>query len=305
MSSEVDQGASDSHVKRKSSRISILGYRIKRRAILIAVCMLIASFAGVALIAWFISGSHEGAGDISVAATDPLGDVELALVAAVASGEITVDTILGAYRKATRMGQVHSIILRGRYQENGQHYQMNLVSKTPNLFRKSLKGHELDMLIVFDGVGTKLRTKSVGGEESSRPIEDPVYRSALILEGAFLALAPTAPFALEASEGTRYARDLDQVYDGSPCWTVISQMPASPSISHLIDSESGLERVRYLTQQIDNKDCQISVHFSDYRESDGLVVPHTYELRVDGVIQGKAVIDTVQVDSGVMPWMFE
>ena len=184
----------------------------------------------------------------------------LELLAPKAGGEITVDSILDAHRKATGLGQISSLILRGRYQENGQQYQMSLVSKTPNLFRKSLKGNELDMLIVFDGEGTLLRTRSADGEEISRSIEDSVYRSALILEGAFLALAP-ASVALNASAKTRYGRDVDQVYDGSPCWTILSQMPGLPSISHLIDSETGFERVRYLTLQIDNQDYQISIHF--------------------------------------------
>ena len=34
------------------------------------------------------------------------------------------------------------------------------------------------------------------------------------------------------------------------------------------------------------------------------MVPHVYELKVNGIRSGKAAIDTVQVDSGVMHWMF-
>jgi len=213
--------------------------------------------------------------------------------------ELTLDSILEKYRAATGLNEVNSLLLHGTYFEDGRRFEMKLATKAPNLIRKTLTDANLEMACIFDGQSARIEVAQ-GDQTVSNALEDVLYRNAIILEGAFLALAGGTLAEVQPD----YLWQPDQVYDGRACWTVVSQIPGYPQINHLIDTESHVERVRYLDVPVGEKRHQVSIHFNEFRQQADCLLPHAYTLKVDGATRGEATLTSVQRNPGLMPWMF-
>ena len=170
-----------------------------------------------------------------------------------------------------------------------------------DLVRKTLADATLAMVCSYDGKQASIEIQSGSvGEPVTQPLEDAIYQKAIELEGAFLSLADYGII----QQSPFYEWQADQRYNGKPCWTIVSKLPRATQITHLIDQETGFEQVRYLNLMIDGTKYQLSIHFSDFREDQGLSLPHAYILKVNGSIRGQAQIDSIVSNSGLMPWKF-
>jgi len=214
--------------------------------------------------------------------------------------EISLQSILETYRAATGLRDTQSLFLHGEYVEDGRRFEMKLAAKAPDLVRKTLNDEKLSMICSYDGETATVEVDPGTGQNVSQAIEDPLYQNAIILEGAFLSLADTGVELLSP----RHSWEPEQAYEGKAHWTVASRLPDSPLIHHLIDPDTGFERVRYLEVAVEGTRHQISMHFSDFRESGGHTLPHAYEIKVNGTLRGQGRIHSIQSNRGLMPWMF-
>lgn len=314
-----------SHRSRHKNRTYIhlpFAYRVRRKEFYRFIVTSVLLLAFTVLIPWAIycytldasvsAGSQivEPTGVVPYASLEPLLDrspiaaASVLNTAADANAQpaiVSLASILAKYRTATGLREVQSLLLHGSYLEDGRKFEMKLAAKAPNLVSKNLSDDELEMVCRYNGSKATIEIATgAPGQAVTQALEDAIYERAIILEGAFLSLADFGTELLTP----RYAWQADQMYDGKPCWTVVSQLPGTPEISHLLDQESGFELVRYLDLVVEGSKHQLSIHFSDFRQHDALHLPHAYTLKVNGAIRGQARVDSIQRNPGLMPWMF-
>lgn len=214
--------------------------------------------------------------------------------------KISLASILEKYRAVSGLQEVNSVLISGRYVEDSRRFEMILASKAPAFVSKSLQDNNTEIVLSFDGAKAIITVEENGGKSVTKKLEHGIYRSAFLLEGLSLGLAGTSGSEVRVN----HALEANQVYEGRECWTVLSQLPGCPTMTHLIDCVSGYERARYLTMIENGQSLQISLHFSGHRKSGQYLLPHRYKLVVNGVTRGQAFIQSIQVNSGIMPWMF-
>jgi len=211
---------------------------------------------------------------------------------------LTLDLILEKHRSAIGLEGAQSILLSGKYVEDGREFEMKLAAKMPTQIRKTLRDPKVEIACIFDGENARVEVTR-DEERVTQVLDDVLYQNAMILEGAMMSLG----MHLEDTNA-QYHRGKDQTYEGRNCWTIVSLIPGTPVMSHLIDPETGLESARYLNLVVDEKPHQVSLHFSDYRAVDSFHFPHVYILKIDGKTRGSATIESVKYNPGLMPWMF-
>jgi hypothetical protein len=215
------------------------------------------------------------------------------------AGAVTVQSILASYRAASGLSELQSLIVHSSYLEGGRTFSMDLAAKAPGLVRKTLSDPTTKITCSFDGEAVQIKVEDTTGQGATQQVQDVLYRQAIMLEGALFALASSDPY-LEML----HRREADQTYASQLCWTIVSHSPLRQPITHLIDSETGYERARYVTCMHEGQSHQLSVHLSDYRPHGGGHLPFRYTLKIDGVSRGEARIESIQINPGLMPWMF-
>lgn len=216
-----------------------------------------------------------------------------------ATGSSLMD-ILSRTRAAMGLNEVRSLLLHGVYEEDGRVFDMKLAARMPTSVRKYLRDDTLEIMCSFDGTAATVQVQKAEQGVVRQPLTEAVAQYAIILEGAFFSLAIKDP----ELDTVKYSRGADQVYEGRACWTIESKQPGQPAIYHLIDMETALEHVRYITAVIDGKDFRLSVHYTDFEVVNGVNFPRAYVLKVNDIIRGQARVRRVQRNVGLMPWMF-
>ena len=219
--------------------------------------------------------------------------------AAVEAEPLSLGSILDKYRTASGMSEVQGIILHGNYAEDGREFAMKLLAKSPGLVRKTLKDDALEMICRYDGETANIEIEDPEGKLHQQALTDALYQQAIILEGAVLALASD-----QLPDVLAYKWEADQTYDGQACWTIRRRMSTNQSMIHLLDPETGLERVRFVYFMHGGQRQQLSLHLSDYRQQGAGALPFGYTLKFNGKLRGEAKLDSIQLNPGLMPWMF-
>ena len=219
--------------------------------------------------------------------------------AAVEAESLSLESILEKYRTVSGMSEVQGVILRGEYVEDGRDFTMKLLAKTPGLVRKTLKDDALKMVCSYDGATANIEIEDPEGQMHQQALTDILYQQAIILEGAVLALASD-----QLPDVLAYKWEADQTYEGQPCWTIRRRMSTQHSMIHLLDVETGLERVRFVHFEHEGQRQQLSLHLSDYRQQGAGQLPFGYVLKFNGKLRGEAKLDSIQLNPGLMPWMF-
>lgn len=212
---------------------------------------------------------------------------------------LVIQSILEKYRIATGLSDVQSLILRGRYIEDGRDFSMKLMVKFPGLVSKTLEDSALKIVCSFDGDQATIEVEDASGETHKQALSDVLYQQAILLEGSVLSLtSDRLPDALV------YKWAADQRYDGRNCWTIRRRVSSQESMIHLIDKETNLELVRFVYFMHEGERQQLSLHLSDYRQQGKGYLPFAYTLKLNGEVRGEAQIESIQLNSGLMPWMF-
>ena len=216
-----------------------------------------------------------------------------------AAEPLSLELILEKYRTAVGLSEVKGVILHGRYVEDEHDFAMKLMVKSPRLVRKVLTDAGLSMVCSYDGDQASIEIEDPEGQLHQQPLSDELYRQAIILEGAVLSLASD-----KLPDVLVYQWEADQDYEGLNYWTIRRRVSAQQSMIHLLDPETGLERVRFVTFMHEGQRQQLSLHLSDYRQQGQAHLPFAYTLKLNGKVRGEARIESIQLNPGLMLWMF-
>lgn len=238
-------------------------------------------------------------GAVVVASVSGAGAVEAAVDDAVEAEPLSLESILEKYRTASGMSEVKGVILHGNYNEDGREFTMKLLAKSPGLVRKTLKDDALKMVCSYDGETANVEIEDPEGQMHQQALTDALYQQAIILEGAVLALASD-----KLPDALAYKWEADQTYEGRVCWTIRRRVSSQQWMVHLLDPETGLERVRFVYFEHEGQRHQLSLHLSGYRQQGAGYLPFGYTLKFNGKLRGEAKLDSIQLNPGLMPWMF-
>ena len=217
-----------------------------------------------------------------------------------ADGELlSLGFILEKYRTASGLSKVQDVILQGNYNEDGLEFRLKLLAKLPRLVSKTLEDDALEMVYSYDGNTAKLKIEDGEGTKKQQVLTELIYQKAILLEGAVLALASN-----QLPDVLAYTREEDQTFEGQIYWTIQSRISAQDSIIHLLDTETGLERVRFIYFEHDGERQQLSLQLSDYRQQGEGELPFAYTLKLDGELRCEAKLNSIQLNPGLMRWMF-
>ena len=234
-------------------------------------------------------------------AMDASDDLPVATsVPVTADGDLlSLGFILEKYRTASGLSEVQDVILQGNYNEDGLEFGLKLLAKLPRLVSKTLENDALKMIYSYDGDTAKLKIEDGDGTKQQQVLTELIYQKAILLEGAVLALASN-----QLPDVLAYTREEDQTFEGQIYWAIQSRISAQDSIIHLLDRATGLERVRFIYFEHDGERQQLSLQLSDYRQQGEGKLPFAYTLKLDGELRCEAKLDSIQLNPGLMRWMF-
>jgi hypothetical protein len=221
-------------------------------------------------------------------------------VSAADDGELlSLGFILEKYRTASGLSEVQDVILQGNYIKDGLEFRLKLLAKLPRLVSKTLEDDALKMVYSGDGDTAKIKIEDAEGKIQQQVLPDLLDQQTILLEGAVLALASN-----QLPDVLVYTWEADQTFEGQIYWTIQNRISAQDSIIHLLDPETGLERVRFVYFEHDGERQQLSLQLSDYRPQGKGELPFAYTLKLDGELRGEVKLDSIQLNPGLMRWMF-
>ena len=90
--------------------------------------------------------------------------------------------------------------------------------------------------------------------------------------------------------------------EGERCYELKITLPDGQIVRSMLDMKDYSERRQVVINNV-NGDEEVTTH-SDFRQIDGIRVPFSSTLTIDGEQVHQVRLQTVQTDLGVMPWMF-
>jgi hypothetical protein len=212
------------------------------------------------------------------------------------------ETFVGAYLRAQggreNLAGLHSIRLEGELLAEGQMRPFVLLKKAPDMARLTLALDEVRVTIALKGEEGWMSVEAPGGgREFSRlsAEEIPEY------QGLTEFFDPLASLILE---GMRRIRALQRVREnGRILYDVEVERTGSPeSLRFRVDAAT--MQVLSLREDAGGGRERTS-EFSAYRAVRGVQIPFETEVRVDGELETRIVLDRVQANVGVMSSIFE
>lgn len=163
----------------------------------------------------------------------------------------------------------------------------------PNMVRYDVDQGGKKMTKAFDG------TQGWWAEGSAAPQQASAEKSAKMAEGAFFddALVDSTQRGMQVT--------LAGVEDvkGAPAVKLVLTR-GSDTQTRYLDKKTMLEVKRVITGTHEGKSFTKTVHFSDYRSVDGIMVSHLTEWEADGK-KGRTVLQTVRYDAPVEASLFQ
>jgi len=119
----------------------------------------------------------------------------------------------------------------------------------------------------------------------------------LILEGTFFRL-------VDGLEQPGYEYSLLDEGDPEDGTRILSHGPSGVVLTHLIDNDTGLERMRALELRINGELQLLELALTDYRETEGVYLPYQLKLKKNGELHSTIEVDTIRLNPGLTPWFF-
>lgn len=296
---DSEDGVEAKRWKSKRIRIGLLGIRMKRKTLLellgfVLLLPLLLGLVAWLLITWSTTGVPTGE------ALDPREfsvDLEqsTAAVDQLADEPMDASAVLDFYWGQAGMADLESLVYLGEYIENGSSFEWRYMVKTPHFARKEIRNEQMEVHTSYDGDTAQLRVEGADGQVVEQEMEASLYRLTAILEATFLPREWNDRLGLDG--------ELKE-HDSNACWVLSQQVEAGALVAHWIDSEFGLERVRVMPFVADGSEHELAIHFVGYRKLEGRLVPEELLYKLDDTLLARARVETVQFNSGLMPWMF-
>lgn len=281
---------------RRSKYFRILGYRVRKSRVFVAAAIFLLGASGVGGLIYM--GLAGGAGQLG--AEEPTsGKVPLSGQAhdSILAEPDELQAILTRHRQLAGLGSVVGLSLYGRYYEGEEGYDVVLSSRTSEMIRKRLVNDTIDIVCVSKGTASEVRITPRGGETQIQSAHEDLFWYMLILEGTFFRL-------FDGLKQSGYAYTLLPENNIEEERRIVSHGPSGVVLTHYIDGDTGLERKRMLELRVNGELQLLELNFSDYRETGEVYLPYEFNLRLNGELRARIVVDAIQINPGLAPWLF-
>lgn len=178
--------------------------------------------------------------------------------------------------------------------------QVNYSFKRPNRVRYRLEHDERGFRIGFDGARAWIQPFA-SGRLADAQLLDAHDATSLTLTSEL-----ATPAVLFFDESQHMTFDGEAMVDGHLCYVLAYSGPLRASQRFYIDQESHILRKRTRQARFRGEDhTLVEVTYRDFRNVDGVEVPHYEEVRFDGELQTSFVIDEYILNPGILDEFFE
>ncbi len=232
----------------------------------------------------------------------------VALAAAVAAGcalagtspvsatteEPTLESIVSRAIEALggqeRWDQVRSLRYTGTFSTFGSRRPFEIQRKRPNLYRFDHYFNDGERALVFDGTQAWWLNRALAARVPW-PEETPIADSLEISGDAEFG----SPLLDLENKGHRVELEGFTEYDGEPAWEVVIHLAHGPVERWYFDPETFLPIVRVSSGSDLRQPTSKKTFFLDYREVDGLMVPHHMDIELGYRFQS-LVVERVEIN---------
>lgn len=196
---------------------------------------------------------------------------------------------------AENWAKISSLKVSGTLKLDEEEFEVNAYQKKPDLIKMTIRGNQRDLVLAHDG--TTAWQRLPGRDTKAGPMPDEEARR--FTHSAHFGNHLLYPFA----EG-KEVEYVDTVpVEGTICHQIRVTLSTDYQVDYFIDIRTYLE-VKVLNTDLRDATTK-SVVFRDYIREFGMPVAKQIESYENGGWVSSLILNEVQVNSGVMPWMFK
>jgi outer membrane lipoprotein-sorting protein len=208
----------------------------------------------------------------------------------------TADEVLNKYWEAvggkTKWKELKSMVMTGKASQMGQDFPYTVYTKSPNKMKVSVSFQGKEIIPqAFDGDvawGTNfmtMQTEKKSDEETKEMKEEAEF------EPKFLDYA---------QKGHKVALEGKETIDGTECYKIKLTQKDGDLEYHFFDTDSNaLIMSRSFGKTGQMKGIEIESYFSDYKEINGLMIPHSQQQKIKGQLQSTLTLESVKLNENI------
>lgn len=213
--------------------------------------------------------------------------------------------VLERHRKATGLGESESLVFEGTYTTRGLDFELTIFAKRPGLFRQKLQRQ--DLAIISGWNGRRYWEHNPASQLGDRA----VVRHAINVAMLKMQASPASVVWQYLENGSGLFQWVERrKVDEQLCDVLANNALLAAPVHHYIDANSGRELRREATVTIGSESMQIIIEFQHASrdvsaETARHGLPAGYHLFLNDLMVAEARFESLRVNTGVMPWMFE
>lgn len=191
--------------------------------------------------------------------------------------------------------KISSLKVSGTLKLKDGEFEINAYQKKPDLIKMTLRGNQRDLVLGYDGETAWQKLPGRGNKPQPMAAEE----ARRFIHGAHFGNYLLYPYA--AGKTIEY---IDTVpVEGAICHQIRVTLDSGYQVDYFIDIRSYLE-IKVLNADLRNETTN-SVVYKDYIREFGMPIAKQVESFENGEWVSSLTLNEVQVNAGVMPWMFE
>ena len=196
----------------------------------------------------------------------------------------------GGLEKITAM---KTAVMSGKMGMGGMDVPFRVEWKRPNKVRREFTMQGMTGIMAYDGE-TAWQVMPFMGQTA--PEKMPESQSKELVEQADLEGALVN--YKEKGHQVEYLGTAD--VEGTPAYKLKVTRKSGEVVNYYIDTETNLEIKADMKQEMNGQEMEMSIFFSDYKESGGLMFPYTFEMRIPGMPAGQVLtFDKIELDGEI------
>ena len=210
---------------------------------------------------------------------------------------------LGNFTSADTWVQTQSIRLDGTLHLPQGVIRFTAFKKKPDYCKVALfAGNGTRVVMAYDGTDAWQLSSGSAGVSRAAPDAQPAAMTEGDARNFILGATTGGHLLYPQIEGKEIQLLGVAPFDGNRHYELQTTLPDGQQIRHYLDMIT-FEEVRQVTINHLTGDEEVKTH-SDFRTIDGIRIPFVSTLTIDGKQIHQSRIDSVQINSGIMPWMF-
>lgn len=196
---------------------------------------------------------------------------------------------------AENWDKISSLKVSGTLKLKDGEFELNAYQKKPDQIKMILRGNQRDLVLGYDG---KTAWQKLPGRDS-KPQPMPEEEARRFIHSAHFGNHLLYPYA--ADKTIQY---IDTVpVEGAICHQIRVTLDTGYQVDYFIDIRSYLE-IKVINTDLRN-DKTNTIVYNDYIREFGMPIAKQVESYENGEWASTLTLDKVQINSGVMPWMFK